>query len=156
MFTFTLLANLFAAPFYGKLSAKTLLILNDRADAEVADLAMIKSLLSELKRLIYLVIRALPILFLFIIPGLNLIAPFLWLLYSAWSMVLEYMAYPLENKGLLFPEQRKLVKSFRLGALCFGGLVIFGLTIPLINILIPPAAVIGATIYLHGIQDSEA
>ncbi|MGZ8137350.1 MAG: EI24 domain-containing protein, partial [Methylococcaceae bacterium] len=82
-----------------------------------------------------------------IIPGLNVIAPFVWALFGAWGMALEYMAYPLENEGLLFSEQKQLLKSVRLGALSFGGLAAMGLTIPVLNIIVGPAAVIGATIY---------
>ena len=151
-FTFTLLANLIAAPFYSKLAAKTVAILNGQLDVEIDDQPIMKSVLSEFKRIMYLLLRALPLLILFIIPGINILAPLLWMLFAAWSMALEYMAYPLENKGLLFPEQRRTAKSVRMGALCFGGLVVFGLSIPVINIVVPPAAVIAATLYFNGLQ----
>jgi len=82
------------------------------------------------------------------IPGINLIAPLLWALFSAWSMSLEYMAYPLENAGILFIEQKQLLKSIRWGALSFGGMAVLGLSIPIINIIIAPAAVIAATLYV--------
>ena len=55
------------------------------------------------------------------------IAPFLWALFGAWGMALEYMAYPLENAGVLFSEQKQLAKSIRLGALSFGGVAAMGL-----------------------------
>ena len=87
-----------------------------------------------------------------IIPGLNVIAPFLWALFGAWGMALEYMAYPLENAGLLFSEQKQLLKGVRLGALSFGGLAVMGLTIPVFNLIVAPAAVIGATIYFNEVK----
>jgi len=62
------------------------------------------------------------------------------------------MAYPLENQGVLFSEQKELVKSVRLGALSFGGLAVLGLTVPVLNIIIAPAAVIGATLYFNEIK----
>ncbi|MGZ8224182.1 MAG: EI24 domain-containing protein, partial [Methylobacter sp.] len=105
-----------------------------------------------LRRLGYFVVSAIPLLLLSIIPGLNVIAPFLWALFGAWGMALEYMAYPLENEGLLFSEQKQLLKSMRLGALSFGGIAVLGLTIPLLNIIVAPAAVIGATIYINRIK----
>ncbi|MGZ8225918.1 MAG: sulfate transporter CysZ [Methylococcaceae bacterium] len=145
-FTFTILANLIAAPFYGKLSAKTLAIIRGQAIA-VVEPPVAKIVGAELKRAIYFATRALPLLMLSIIPGLNVIAPFVWALFGAWGMALEYMAYPLENEGLLFSEQKQLLKSVRLGALSFGGLAAMGLTIPVLNIIVGPAAVIGATIY---------
>ena len=100
----------------------------------------------------YLGTRALPLLILSIIPGINVIAPFLWALFGAWGMALEYLAYPLENQGVLFSEQKDLVKSVRLGALSFGGLAVLGLTIPVLNIIVAPAAVIGATLYFNEIK----
>ncbi len=152
-FTFTLLANLIGAPFYSQLAAKTRLTLSSHASNQDNDQPVIKVILSELKRILYLLLRALPLLILFVIPGINVLAPILWILFAAWSMALEYMAYTLENEGLLFPEQRQLAKSMRIGTLCFGGLVIFGLSIPIINIIVPPTAVIAATIYFSGIKE---
>ena len=150
-FTFTVLANLISAPFYGKLSAKTLAMISGQTLAS-AEQPLAKVLFAESKRMGYLVTRALPLLILSIIPGINVIAPFLWALFGAWGMALEYMAYPLENEGVLFSEQKQLVKSVRLGALSFGGVAVMGLTIPVLNIIVAPAAVIGATIYFNEIK----
>ncbi|WP_432741189.1 sulfate transporter CysZ [Methylobacter sp. G7] len=150
-FTFTVLANLIAAPFYGHLSAKTLAMVSDKP-MTISEPPLAKVLLAELKRMGYLGTRALPLLILSIIPGINVIAPVLWALFGAWGMALEYLAYPLENEGVLFSEQKNLVKSVRLGALSFGGLAVLGLTIPVLNIIIAPAAVIGATLYFNEIK----
>ena len=145
-FTFTLIANLIASPFYGGLSAKTLQILNDQT-GEIQEQPILFVLGSELKRMGYLLSRAIPIVIISVIPGINLIAPVLWGLFGAWGISMEYFAYPLENEGVLFSEQRQALKSIRLGALSFGGMVLFALMIPVLNIVIPPIAVISATIY---------
>ncbi|MFU8788299.1 MAG: sulfate transporter CysZ [Methylobacter sp.] len=150
-FTFTVLANLLASPFYGHLAAKTLAI-SSGEPVTLAEPPLAKVIWGELKRMGYLVTRALPLLIISFIPGLNVIAPVLWALFGAWGMALEYLAYPLENQGVLFSEQKDLVKSIRLGALSFGGLAVLGLAIPLLNLIIAPAAVIGATLYLHEIK----
>jgi len=150
-FTFTVLANMLAAPFYGKLSAKTLAMVSGQALA-VAEQPLPKVISAELKRIGYLGTRALPLLVLSIIPGINVIAPFLWALFGAWGMALEYLAYPLENQGVLFSEQRDLIKSIKLGALSFGGLAVLGLAVPVLNVIIAPAAVIGATLYFNEIK----
>ena len=147
-FTFTVLANQLASPFYGKLSAKTAALINGQTGLGVEQ-PLIKVMSAELTRAGYLLRLALPLLILSIIPGLNVIAPFLWALFGAWGMALEYMAYPLENAGVLFPEQKQLVKSIRWGALSFGGIAAMGLAIPVLNIIVAPAAVIGATIYVN-------
>jgi CysZ protein len=150
-FTFTVLANLLAAPFYGKLSAKTLVLINGEAK-EIEEQSLVKVIFAELKRAGYLLSRALPLLVLSFIPGVNVLAPFLWALFGAWGMALEYMAYPLENAGILFSEQKQLVKSIRIGALSFGGVAVMGLTIPVVNIIIGPVAVIGATLYFNDVR----
>lgn len=150
-FTFTVFANMLAAPFYGKLSAKTMAMVSNKAFA-TAEQPLPKVLVAEAKRMGYLVTRALPLLVLSIIPGINVIAPFLWALFGAWGMALEYLAYPMENQGVLFSEQKDLVKSVRLGALSFGGLAVLGLTVPVLNIIIAPAAVIGATLYFNEVR----
>ena len=84
-----------------------------------------------------------------LIPGLNVLAPLLWGLFGAWGMALEYFAYPLENAGFVFNDQRKLINEMKWGALSFGGLAAAGIALPVINVVVAPAAVIGATFYLH-------
>ena len=109
----------------------------------------------EFKRIVYLASRGLPLLLLFIIPGINIVAPFVWGLFGAWGLSLEYSAYTLENEGLLFPEQRDRIKKNRVGALTFGGIAMAGLAIPVFNILVPPAAVIAATLYRNELASRE-
>lgn len=147
-FTFSLLANLIAAPFYAKLAAKTLVII-DAPSLSAHEPSMKDVWLAELKRLRYSVTHTLPLLILFVIPVVNLIAPILWVGFSAWCVALEYFAYPQENRGVLFPEQQAYLKTMKLHALSFGGLVTMGQALPIINIVIAPAAVIAATLHLH-------
>ncbi|NOR70957.1 MAG: sulfate transporter CysZ [Methylomarinum sp.] len=150
-FTFTILANLIASPFYSQLAAKTLEIVSGEP-SKIEEQPITQVVLAELKRMGYLASRMLPLLILFIIPVVNLIAPFLWVLFGAWGMGLEFMAYPLENKGLLFAQQKDEAKNRRIGVLSFGGLTVVGLSIPVLNLIIAPAAVIGATVYIYGIS----
>ncbi|WP_019868492.1 sulfate transporter CysZ [Methylovulum miyakonense] len=154
-FTFTVLANIIAAPFYGKLAAKALALANGADAVVVEELPLAKIMSAEFTRALYLVIRSVPLLILFLIPGLNIVAPFLWALFGAWGMALEYLAYPLENAGILFPEQKQLAKNIRLGALSFGGVTMLGLTLPILNVVVAPAAVIGATLYIKAIRENQ-
>lgn len=163
-FSFTILANLIASPFYGKLAAKTLeLILqttqqpdqeSSEPAADTTEPSWQHTMLAELSRIAYLIKWILVLLVISLIPGLNLIAPLLWVLFGAWGCALEFFAYPLENKGLLFPAQKDLTTSVRLGALSFGGLVLLGLGVPFLNLLVAPTAVIAATLYIHGIDET--
>lgn len=177
-FSFTILANLIASPFYGKLSEKTLELIvaaeasqnedkgkdsdsdtdedteNTSPEPDAAALNWQHVMLGELRRIGYLVKWILVLLIISIIPGLNLLAPLLWVIFGAWGCALEFFTYPLENKGLLFPEQKSLVASVRLGALSFGGVVLLGLGLPVLNLLVGPAAVIAATFYVHEIEEA--
>ncbi|SJM89004.1 sulfate transporter CysZ [Crenothrix polyspora] len=147
-FSFMLLANVLAAPFYGRLSAKTLAILTGQTST-IIEPPVAKVLWAELKRGLYFAIKAIPLLIISFIPGVNVIAPILWLVFGAWSMALEYTAYPMENAGLLFSQQKKILRSVRLGASSFGGIAALALTIPVLNFIVAPAAVVGATLFFN-------
>lgn len=150
-FSFTVLANLIASPFYGLLAARTQSLISGQA--QIVEQPLSQVLIAEAKRVLYILTRMLPLLLLFLIPVINVIASFVLAIFGAWCLAMEYMAYPLENEGLLFAEQKELLKSVRLGALSFGGLTMLGLTLPVLNIIIAPAAVIGATLYLYEMRE---
>lgn len=154
-FTFSLLANLIAAPYYSQLSAKTLELISGQAPV-INQQPWDRVFLGELRRVGYLLIRLLPLLLLFLIPVVNLIAPLLWALFAAWGLAMEFMAYPLENRGLPFPEQKQFLQQARIGAISFGGITGFCLALPVVNLLIGQAAVIGATIYVYRLSIDQS
>jgi CysZ protein len=142
---------LIASPFYGLLAARTQSIIS--GEVQIVEQPIAQVLVAELKRMLYIITRMLPLLVLFLIPVVNVVASFVLAVFGAWCLAMEYMAYPLENEGLLFVEQKELLKSRRLGMLSFGGLTMLGLTLPVLNIIIAPAAVIGATLYLYEMRE---
>lgn len=152
-FSFTLLANLIAAPFYSQLASKTLSLITDQAPSK-PEHPWISVFLGELKRSGYLLLRTLPLLLLFLIPVLNLIAPLLWAVLAAWGIAMEFMAYPLEERGFSFDQQKQFIQQHRWQVLSFGGVTGLGLTVPLLNLIITQAAVIGATLYVHRLNPS--
>lgn len=147
---FTLLANLIAAPFNGLLAEAVERHLTGQSlDQTGSWQALLKdvvpSLLSELQKLAYFALRALPLALLFVIPGVNLAAPLIWTLFSAWMLAMEYADYPMDNHGLKFRNQRPVLRQRRAMAMGFG-LTTLGLTlIPVLNFIAMPAAVAGAT-----------
>lgn len=60
-------------------------------------------------------------------------------------MALQYLDYPADINRVTFDQLRKLAKSRKRLSVVFGGLVLIGTSIPLINLLVLPAAVTGAT-----------
>lgn len=148
-YTFTLLANLIAAPFNGWLSERVEVHLRGRRgdEGEERGLAgeIVASFGAELRKLVYLALWAIPLLLLFLIPGINLLAPPLWLLFGAWMMSLEYIDCPLGNHGVVFSRGRGLIAQRRGVALGFGGTVMVFTMIPGLNLVAMPVAVCGAT-----------
>jgi len=158
-FTFTLVANLIGAPFNGLLAeAVERRETGRRASGDEGLGAALKqapgALVDELRKLAWFALRAAPLLLLFLIPGLNLLAPLLWILFSAWILLMEYADYPLGNHGLSFADQRRLLARHRLTGLGFGGSVLLATIVPLLNLVVMPAAVIGATLlYLEALEE---
>lgn len=153
-YTFTVIANLIAAPFNGLLAEKVERHLGGHAPGGEGDWkALVKDILpsiaSELRKLSYFLLRAIPLLILFVIPGLNLVAPVLWILFNAWYMALEYVDFPMGNHGLKFAEQHARMKKIRLTGLSFGGALTLLMLVPVLNFFAMPAAVAGATVLWH-------
>ena len=61
-------------------------------------------------------------------------------------LALEYVDCPLSNHGLLFPQQRVLLRRHRAEGLGFGSAVMVLTMLPLFNFIAMPAGVAGATI----------
>ncbi|MES9859820.1 MAG: sulfate transporter CysZ [Candidatus Thiodiazotropha sp. LLP2] len=151
-YTFTVIANLIAAPFNGLLAEKVELYLGGELPTQTSGAKqlmkdVLPSLLSELRKLFYFLLRAIPLLILFIIPVVNVAAPFLWLLFSAWFLALEYGDYPMANHNLTFKQQHQRLKKARMTSLAFGGGLTAMMMVPLLNFVAMPAAVAGATLF---------
>lgn len=150
-YSFTLVANFIAAPFNGLLAEKVELRLRGKTngvDGWGELLKMVPQALGrELSKLRYYLPRVLLILVITFIPGLNLFSPIIWFLFGAWMMSIQYCDYPMDNNRVSFNQMKVLLKSHRLTALGFGGLVQLGMLIPVVNLILMPTAVVGATIY---------
>ena len=150
-FSFGVVANLIAAPFNGLLAEKV----EERCRGAInsdsgwkAIVALIpRTIGRELAKLAYYLPRVVILLIITLIPGLQLIAPLLWFLFGAWMMAIQYCDYPMDNNKITFARMKQLLKARRFCALSFGALVSVGLMIPVLNLLIMPAAVVGATLY---------
>jgi CysZ protein len=144
---FGLLANLIAAPFNGLLAEKVELMLTGRPIEQDGDYARLlaelgPTLLDELRKLGYVLLWAIPFLVLLFVP---LIGPVLWFLYTAWMLAVEYSDYPMGNHGLRFGEIRRRLRERRALSLSFGAATAGLAMIPVVNFLLMPIAVAGAT-----------
>jgi len=147
---FTFLAGIVAAPFNALLAEAIL----RRAGALPGDepgrpwhAALAEAGLAvreELRKLIYFLKWALPFGLAFFIPGVNLVASPLWLLFNAWLLAQEYLDYPYSAQGVTFSRQRPLLRRRRGLVLGFGAATQVATALPLINLLVIPSAVAGA------------
>ena len=105
-----------------------------------------RSLFREIRKVLYYVPMALGVLLLTIIPVFNVFAPLAWFLLGAWMMSLQFVDYPMDNHRLSFRDVRDACAARRLSTMGFGGAVAFFTGVPLLNLVVIPAAVIGATL----------
>ncbi|MGQ9426193.1 sulfate transporter CysZ [Gilvimarinus sp. F26214L] len=144
-YSFSMITNVLAAPFYGYLAEKTEQLTTGRTLDGESLLAMIpRTVVRELRKLWYFLWRSLLILILTFIP---LIGPLIGLLWGAWSMSIQYSDYAADNHQTPFGALRDRLGSRRGSALGFGGMVMLGMMVPVLNIFIMPAAVIGGTLF---------
>ena len=148
-YSFTLLANIIAAPFYGQLAKAVEASLKGGVFTEAETSSLLndipKMMGSEIRKLLYYLVRAIPLLLLSLIPGLNLITLPLWLMFSAWFLTFEYTGYSFENHNVLFNQQKQILKQSKVNTMSFGGVSLLATTIPVVNLFAPAVAVAGAT-----------
>lgn len=147
-FTFTAVGNLLAAPFSDRLTERVLASL-DTPFAPQAGMSWAgagRSVADAGRSLWYLITRSLPVLILFLIPGLNIVAPLVWFTVGSWLLALGYLEYPASAQGISFAELRRTMRRQPLVTLAFGtGVAILTMT-PILNLAAIPASVAGATL----------
>ncbi|WP_373082008.1 sulfate transporter CysZ [Zhongshania sp.] len=149
MYIFSTVANIIASPFNGLLSEKVEEMLTGEEVAGRETIAMAiasfpKSIGRECQKLFYyLGFAILTLIASFVISPL---APLLWFALNAWMMALAYCDYPMDNHKLSFKEARTRISSQRGSSFSFGALVMLGTMVPILNLIIMPAAVCGGTL----------
>ncbi|MBK1722052.1 sulfate transporter CysZ [Thiocystis violacea] len=146
-YTFGIVANLIASPFNNLLAEKVELALTGRAIQQEGDLRrlladLLPTLFDELRKILYATLLAIPFLVLLFVP---VAGPVLWFLYTAWILTVEYADYPMGNHGLKFREIRQRLGERRTLALSFGAATAALGMIPVVNFILMPSAVAGAT-----------
>lgn len=159
-FTFSILANLVAAPFNGFLAAAiekhlTGTTPDDGGNLKQLPAEITKALSGELRKLGYFASRALPLFLLFLLPVVNIAAPLLWLLFGSWMLALEYMDFPMGNHGLTFPAIRQRMSGHKRAAFGFGLTALLMSMIPVVNFIVMPVAVAGATRLWVNLRDAD-
>ena len=147
---FSTLANFVAAPFNGLLAEKVEEYLTGSKVNEDGILAVVKDtpriLAREWRKLLYVLPKAIGLFILLLIPALGqTLGPVLWFGFTAWMLAIQYCDYPFDNHKVPFNEMRNSLKQKQGKAYSFGALVAIFTTIPILNLIVMPVAVCGAT-----------
>ena len=155
-YSFAIIGNILASPFYGPLAERVEEVLTDTVNSttmtpkQVLSLAG-RSVTREFIKLGYFLPRIIGILILTLIlsfiPVLNLLGPAIAFFWGAWSLALQYIDYPADNNQTGFRELREQLRERRLISVSFGGCVLIATTIPILNLFTMPASVIAATAF---------
>lgn len=150
-YSFNIITNIIAAPFYGLLAEKIENHLTGNSLPEEPWGQLIpRTIQRELVKLFYFVTRGMLILILivacFFVPGLNILAVIAGGIWSCWCMAAQYSDYPADNHQLSFKSLRKRLNKIPLTSYSYGGLILFGSMVPVLNIIVVPIGVAGATV----------
>lgn len=154
MFIFAFIANWIAAPFNGLLAEAVEKHLSGE-DFQETPFSW-KSFISDIprlfgrewKKLVYYIPRALGCLLLFLLTFWSpfvFVATAVWFIFNSWMAAIQYIDYPMDNHKVSFQTVISELKSRKGGSMGFGAMVMLLTMIPVINIIVMPAAVAGAT-----------
>lgn len=149
VYAFVTVANLVSAPFNSFLAEKVELYLTGNLVEERSLLENIKDIPRIIGRQLfilgYYIPRIFMILVLFLVPVIHLIAPLLLFLFNAWFMAMTYLDYPTDNHRIPIHQVRVWMEMNKATSLGFGASILIFSMLPLVNCLVIPAAVAGAT-----------
>ncbi len=151
-FIFSSAANWLAAPFNGLLSEKIeLMLLSDDSittlNTDQGLTALVKdiprTLSREWQKFSYYLPRAAGFFILLIV--LPIIGQILWFLFIAWMMAIQYKDYPFDNHKVPFAQMRQVLRQNQGLSYSFGVTVAIFSMLPIINLIVMPVAICGAT-----------
>ncbi len=146
-FVFSTAANWLAAPFNGLLSEKVESMLTGDPSPEGGFNDIIKDIPRtigrEWQKLYYYVPRAIG--FFLIMLLLPVVGQVIWFLFVAWIMAIQYKDYPFDNHKIPFNEMKSALKEKQGLTYSFGITVTVFSMIPIVNLIVMPVAICGAT-----------
>ena len=151
VYTFVIFANMIASPFNSFLAEKVEALVSVEptfADAGFSDFVkdIPRTIKRELRKLLYYLPLVCLFLILFIVPVVHVFAGILWFLFSAWMLAIQYLDYPFDNHKISFKQMKQRLGERRLLALSFGAMSLLASLVPIVNFVVIPVSVIGATL----------
>lgn len=149
IYTFVTFSNLVSAPFNSFLAEKVEFYLTGKTLAERTWLETVKDVPRVIGRQLnilgYYLPRAFILVICFFVPVLQVVATAFWFLFNAWFMTLQYVDYPTDNHRIPIRAVRDKLSDNRSVSFSFGASVLLISMVPILNFLVAPAAVAGAT-----------
>lgn len=146
-FIFSSVANWIAAPFNGLLAEKVeaLLVHSHQTDGSITDIIkdVPRTISREWCKFRYYLPRAVG--FFFLYWFLPIIGQILWFLFLAWMMAVQYKDYAFDNHKINFDDMKVTLKAHKKLSYSFGITTAIFSMIPLVNLIIMPVAICGAT-----------
>ena len=155
-FIFSSVANWIAAPFNGLLAEKVENLLSGEEQTTGSALDIIKDVPRTLSRewckFKYYLPRALGFFILYWL--LPIIGQIMWFLFLAWMMAVQYKDYAFDNHKINFNEMKSALKQHKSLSYSFGITTAIFSMIPIINLVVMPVAICGATaLYVDHYRD---
>jgi CysZ protein len=146
-FIFSTVANWLAAPFNGLLSEKMEAILSGQETPQGNMLDIVKdvprTLSREWQKLSYYLPRAIG--FFIVLCVLPILGQIIWFLFIAWMMAIQYKDYAFDNHKIPFAQMKEILKQNKSLSYSFGITVTVFSMIPIVNLVVMPVAICGAT-----------
>ncbi len=146
-FIFSTAANWLAAPFNGLLSEKIEASLSGQVAPKGNMFDIVKdvprTLGREWTKLTYYIPRAIG--FFILMWVLPVIGQVIWFMFIAWMMAVQYKDYPFDNHKVPFNQMKIALKQRQGLSFSFGITVALFSMIPIVNLIVMPVAICGAT-----------
>ena len=154
IYFFSTIATIIASPFYGLLAERTENLLRG-ASLPAEEGNFLVNVIKDIPRIIkrelqkqcFYIPRLIVCLLIAIIPVVNVVFPFLWFLLSAWMLTIQYVDYAYDNHKISFANMRHDLALYRLPSFGMGAVIYLLMLVPILNLIIPPAAVCAGTKY---------
>ena len=144
---FTTAANWLAAPFNGVLAERVEQHLSGAEPSKDDFAALIKAIPHtigrEWKKLLYFIPRFIGYFLIgLLLPGIGQI---IWFMFIAWVLAIQYCDYAFDNNQQSFTKMRYVLRQNKAVCFGFGSAVSIFTMVPLLNLLVMPVAICGAT-----------
>jgi CysZ protein len=159
-FAFLILGTIIAAPFLDVLAQRVEAVATGRSIADSTTFlgsvrAIGTSMVDEFRKLGFFLAVQVTLLLLGFIPLLTPLTVIAAALFTMLFLPLEYAGFAMDHRHLRFPQRRTLIWQHRWLMLGFGAAGFLTLLIPLLNFVCLPALVVGGTLLVLHIEETE-